>query len=105
MKLNVELVTPEELVFSQDVEMVVVPGITGDFGVLEGHSPMISSLRPGVIDIYDSATKISKSVFVSEGFAEVTSSRCTILARHSADVTGKPDEAKKLISDAEATTL
>ena len=52
-KLNVELVTPEALVFSSGVEMVVVPGEQGDFGVLANHAPMISSLRPGVIDIYE----------------------------------------------------
>ncbi len=100
-KLNVEIVTPEALVFSADVEMVVVPGIAGDFGVLREHSPMISSLRPGIINIYDTATSISKSVFVSEGFAEVTSARCTILARSSVDVTGNPEEAQKLLGNAQ----
>jgi len=102
-KLNVELVTPEELVFSDDAKMVVVPGISGDFGVLGGHAPLISSLRPGVIDIYDSATNISKSIFVSTGFAEVTAERCTILARQSIDVTGNQAEADRLVSEAEAS--
>ena len=97
-KLNVELVTPEALVFSSDVEMVVVPGVEGDFGVLAGHSPMISSLRPGVIEIYESASRIGKSLFVSEGFAEVTQDRCTILARSAVDVTDNPEEARRLLS-------
>jgi len=99
-KLNVELVTPESLVYSSDAHMVVVPGVEGDFGILGGHSPMISSLRPGVIDIYESEAKISKSLFVSEGFVEVTQERCTILVRSATDVTGNPEEASKLLADA-----
>lgn len=100
-KLNVELVTPEALTYSNDVEMVVVPGIDGDFGVLVGHSPMISSLRPGVVDIYESDSKISKRIFINDGFAEVTQERCTILARSAIDVTGNPDEASRLVKEAE----
>jgi F-type H+-transporting ATPase subunit epsilon len=98
-KLNVELVTPEAIAYAADVEMVVVPGMEGDIGVLAGHAPLISSLRPGVIDIYESGAAISKQIFVIEGFAEVTQARCTILARNAIDVTGNPDEAKKLIHE------
>jgi len=101
MKLNVELVTPEELVFSSGVEMVVVPGVSGDFGVLIGHSPLISSLRPGVVDVYESAaSQVSKSIFIQGGFAEVNQERCTILARKAVDVTGNPEEAARLILEA-----
>jgi len=102
MKLNVELVTPEALVFSSDVEMVVVPGAEGDFGVLEGHSPMISSLRPGVIDIYETGSQISKRIFVQDGFVEVTPARCTILARSATDVTGNNEEAARLLKESES---
>ncbi len=100
-KLNVELVTPEALVFSSDVESVVVPGLQGDFGVLVNHAPMISSLRPGIIDIYENGNTISKRIFVAEGFAEVTGERCTILARSAVDVTGSPEEAARLVKEAE----
>lgn len=100
-KLNVELVTPEALVFSNDVESVTVPGVQGDFGVLLNHAPMISSLRPGVIDIYENGASISKRVFVSDGFVEVTNERCTILARSAVDVTGNPEEAARLLKEAE----
>jgi len=99
-KLNVELVTPEALVFSSDVEMVVVPGVNGDFGVLVGHSPMISSLRPGVVDVYESGSQIAKRIFIQDGFAEVNQERCTILARKAIDVTGNPEEATRLIFEA-----
>src|SRR4029077_20123132 len=51
-----ELVTPERLLLSEMVEMVVVPGTEGNFGVLPGHAPLISSIRPGTIDIYEGQT-------------------------------------------------
>ncbi len=74
-----ELVSPAELLLSEKVEMVVVPGGEGDFGVLPGHTDMISTVRPGQIDIHDGG-KVAKSIFVEGGFAEVTGERCTVLA-------------------------
>lgn len=74
-----ELVAPEELLFSESVELVVVPGAEGDFGVLPGHSPLISTLRTGVIAVYENDT-VNRRIFVSGGFAEVTPERCTVLA-------------------------
>ncbi len=78
--LQFELVSPERLLVSRDVGMVVVPGAEGDFGVLRDHAPLISTVRPGVIDVYDDGTTISDRIFVSGGFAEVTGDRCTVLA-------------------------
>lgn len=78
-KVEFELVAPERLVLSVAADMVVVPGAEGDFGVLPGHSLLISTVRPGVIDIYEGDT-IKERVFVSGGFAEVTPERCTVLA-------------------------
>ncbi len=80
-----ELVSPERLLVSEDVEMVVVPGSEGDFGVLPGHSPMISTVRPGVIHIFAGGT-VSSRIFVAGGFAEVTESRCTVLAEEALPV-------------------
>ena len=74
-----ELVTPEELLFSEPVELVVVPGTEGDFGVLSGHSQLISTLRTGVIAVYENDV-VNRRIFVSGGFAEVTPERCTVLA-------------------------
>lgn len=74
-----ELVSPERLLLSADVEMVIVPGAEGDFGVLPGHSPLISSVRPGVISIYAGGA-VESRIYVSGGFAEVTTERCTVLA-------------------------
>jgi len=77
--LEFELVSPEKLVLSAPVEMVVVPGKEGDFGVLPGHAPMMSTIRMGVIATYEGG-KIDKRIFVAGGFAEVTQERCTVLA-------------------------
>jgi F-type H+-transporting ATPase subunit epsilon len=88
-KVSFELVAPERLLFSAEVDMVVVPGSEGDFGVLPGHSPLIASVRPGVIDIYDGgidAKFIRERIFVAGGFAEVNGSRCTVLAEEASPV-------------------
>ena len=74
-----ELVSPEELLISAPVEMVVVPGAEGDFGVLPGHAPLISTVRTGVISTYENGA-VDRRIFVSGGFAEVTGERCTVLA-------------------------
>jgi F-type H+-transporting ATPase subunit epsilon len=79
-RVQFELVTPERLVLSTEVEMVVVPGTEGNFGVLPGHSPLISTVRPGMIDIYETRAAISDRIFVVSGIAEVTPERCTVLA-------------------------
>ncbi|MEX2631873.1 MAG: F0F1 ATP synthase subunit epsilon [Tistlia sp.] len=76
-----ELVSPEELLLSEDVAMVVVPGEEGDFGVLPRHAPLISSVRAGVISVYKNERHtLSERIFVAGGFAEVTAERCTVLA-------------------------
>ncbi|MGR0183469.1 F0F1 ATP synthase subunit epsilon [Azospirillum aestuarii] len=91
-KVEFELVSPEKLLTSQPVDMVVVPGSEGDFGVLAGHSPMISTVRPGVIDVYE-ADRVVDRVFVAGGFAEVTETRCTVLAEEAIAVS-EIDRAK-----------
>jgi F-type H+-transporting ATPase subunit epsilon len=74
-----ELVTPERLMLSETVEMVVVPGTEGNFGVLPGHAPLISTIRPGMIEIYEGQA-VRRRIFVVSGIAEVTPERCTVLA-------------------------
>ena len=74
-----ELVSPEKLVMSKDVSMVVVPGAEGFFGVLPRHTSMLSTLAPGVINVYE-GDNVTDSLFVVNGFAEVTEERCTVLA-------------------------
>ncbi|MED5473661.1 MAG: ATP synthase F1 subunit epsilon [Pseudomonadota bacterium] len=74
-----ELVSPEKLIMSKEVSMVVVPGAEGLFGVLPRHASMLSTLAPGVINVYD-GDSVTDSLFVVNGFAEVTEERCTVLA-------------------------
>ena len=86
-QVEFELVSPEKLLLSETVEMVVVPGADGDFGVLPRHAPLISSLRTGVISVYrQNRREISERIFVDGGFAEVTPERCTVLAEQAVPV-------------------
>lgn len=78
--LHFELVTPERLVRSAEVYMVVVPGTEGDFGVLEGHAPFMTTIRPGAIAIYASDGATPERIFIDGGFAEVSDKGLTILA-------------------------
>lgn len=85
-KLHFELVSPERLLNSAEVEMVVVPGEGGDFGILAGHAPLMSTIRPGVIEIYPTAGASPERVFVDGGFAEVNEKGLTILAQQAIPV-------------------
>ena len=95
-----ELVSPERLLLSEQVAMVVVPGEEGNFGVLPGHAPLISTVRPGVIDVYAGRAEVSSRIFVAGGFAEVTPERCTVLAEEAVPV-GEIDgaAAAQLVAD------
>ena len=80
-----ELVTPERMALSQDAAQVVVPGVEGDFTVLAGHAPVISALRPGIIDV--TLPDASKTrIFVKGGFAEVDAGHLTVLAERALPV-------------------
>src|SRR3546814_17813229 len=85
--------------------MVVVPGEEGDFGVLVRHAPLISTLRPGVIKVHNGGS-VTEQIFVAGGFAEVTPSRCTVLAEEALPV-GEIDRAKaeQRLSDAKDDLL
>ena len=100
MPVQFELVTPERLLVSQEVDMVVVPGTEGNFGVLPGHSPLISTIRPGTVDIYMGGV-VTERIFVVGGIAEVTPERCTVLA----DEALAPDSLDRAGLDAELTEL
>lgn len=85
MALRFELVTPARLVRSEDVHMVVVPGTEGEFGVLEGHAPFMSTIRDGVVQVYKTAGAAPESIVVRGGFAEVNETGLTVLAEHVED--------------------
>ena len=80
MALRFELVTPARLVRSEDVYMVTVPGTEGDFGVLEGHAPVMSTIRDGALLVYKTEGAVPEQVMIQGGFAEVGENGLTVLA-------------------------
>jgi F-type H+-transporting ATPase subunit epsilon len=78
-KIQFDLVSPERLLLSREVDMIIVPGTEGDLGVLPGHAPVISTLRPGVVEVVEESQD-KRRIFVAGGFAEITPDRCIILA-------------------------
>jgi F-type H+-transporting ATPase subunit epsilon len=106
-KLHFDLVSPEQLLLSEEVDMVTVPGADGDFGVLAGHAPVISTIRPGFIEV-KGATEGPSRIFVRGGFAEVTSKGLTVLAEeaipeedlNAADLDQQIKDAEEDLADA-----
>ena len=78
--LHFELVTPERLVRSEEVYMVVVPGTEGDFGVLAGHAPVVSTIRDGELAVYRTQGAEPERIAIVGGFAEVNDKGLTVLA-------------------------
>ena len=102
MPVQLEIVSPEKLLLSRPVEMVVLPAYEGEMGVLVGHAPMIVLLRGGVIRLYDGGT-VREQLYVSGGFAEITQERVTVLATEAtplADISR--DEGQRRLAAAEA---
>ena len=96
-----ELVSPAKLVMSEEVMQVVVPGAEGDFTMLPGHSPFMSTVRPGVIEVTATSGKVAK-LFVRGGFADASPAGLTILAEQAIPVEElKADMIAKEITDAE----
>jgi F-type H+-transporting ATPase subunit epsilon len=100
-KVSFELVAPERVLARDDVDMVVIPGAEGDFGVLAEHAPVLSLLRPGVIAIYD-GDRVSRRIFVAGGFAEVNPASCIVLAEQAEPVDEiHLDQARQRLKDAQ----
>jgi F-type H+-transporting ATPase subunit epsilon len=119
MQTALEIVSPEKLLLSRPVDMVVIPAAEGEMGVLPGHAPMIVLLRGGTIRLYEGG-RVTEQLFVAGGFAEVTPDRCTVLAHdvtpvaevskataqaRLADATTAYDAADKLDMDAVDTAM
>jgi F-type H+-transporting ATPase subunit epsilon len=99
-QVDFELVTPERVVVSELVDMAVVPGVEGNFGVLPGHSLLISTIRPGTLELYrDNA--VIRRIFIVGGFAEVTPERCTVLANEAIP----PEELDRAAIEAELQVI
>ena len=100
-KVLFELVSPERLLASERVDMVVVPGAEGDFGVLPRHAPLLSVLRPGVVGLYQGNDQTTR-IFVAGGFAEVNEEGCIVLAEEALPADQlDPERARRRLSDAE----
>ena len=100
-KVEFELVSPEKLLLSRRVDMVVVPGAEGDMGVLPQHSPAITTVRPGTIVVYEGGA-VTDRIFIAGGFAEVSDNRCTVLAEEAMPI---EDIDKNAVEQALSTAL
>ena len=104
-KISFDLVSPERLLLSEDAEMVTLPGSEGYFGVLAGHSPVISTLKPGVIEVKGGSAGECR-YFVSSGFADVSAEKLTVLAEEAIPMESVDAEmVDKRIADAEEDIL
>ena len=100
--ITFDLVSPEKLIFNDDVGTIIVPGKDGDLGVLPGHSKVMSSLRPGRVMVYSEDKNLLKSFFVSGGFAEINPEKCIVLAESVAELnTLQKSSIEKEIQDLE----
>ena len=80
-RFKLDFVTPERLLYSAEVEQIIVPGSEGEFTILSEHSPIISSLKPGFIEIYEEISNEPIIYFVTDGFIDMASNQLTILAQ------------------------
>ena len=102
MPVALEIVSPERLLLSRDVEMVVIPASEGEMGVLPNHAPMIVLLRGGTIAIHEGG-QVTDRLYVSGGFAEITPERCTVLADEAVPTAElSRAEGERRLSEAEA---
>ena len=99
-KLRFDLVSPERLLMSAEVDQVDVPGSEGDFGVLANHAPVMTTLRPGVLTI-QAPGKPGEKFFVRGGFAEVTLQGLTVLAEEAMPLAELDGTLDQRIKDAE----
>lgn len=83
--IQFELVSPEKRLVSEPVTMAVIPGEEGQFGVLSGHSALVASLKPGVVQL-ELEGQDARRIFIAGGFADVTPEQCTILAEEAVNV-------------------
>ena len=100
--LQFDLITPEKIFFSDAAHQIDIPGTEGEFGVLPGHAPFISSLRPGVLKIFTGKDS-AKRVFVGGGIAEVNEKSCSVLAERVIELDGLARaDAEKALEKAKA---
>ncbi len=86
--IQFELVSPEEKLVSEPVNMAVIPGEKGQFGVMAGHSSLVATLQPGVVELFaeDGAAEPAMKIFIAGGFADISGGQCTVLAEEAVNV-------------------
>ncbi|MES2984294.1 MAG: ATP synthase F1 subunit epsilon [Pseudomonadota bacterium] len=82
---HLQIISPAAIVVDAHVPMAQIPGLQGDFGVLPGHAPFFSMIRPGVIDVQFN-DGFHRRFFAASGYADVTPTRCTVISDHIQDV-------------------
>ena len=103
--ISFDLVSPEQLVFNDNVGMIIVPGKDGDIGVLPGHSKLLSSLRPGRGMVYGEDKQLLKSYFVTGGFVEINPEKCILLAEEIFEMNSlNKNEIEKQVQELENET-
>ena len=103
--ISFDLVSPEQLIFSDKAGMIIVPGKEGDIGVLPGHSKLLSSLRSGRVMIYGEDKQLLQSYFISAGFVEINPEKCIVLAEEVEEMSAlDKGMLEKLIQDLENET-
>ena len=98
-QFKLEIISPSEIVFEKEIDLVIFPGSEGDFGVLKNHMPFLTSLRVGIVYIYLDK-KLTETFLVTGGIIEVSENRCTLLTEdiintNSVDFTNEMDESLK----------
>ena len=93
--LKLEITTPGNLVYSGETDIAIIPGEEGEMGVLEGHAPVITNLKTGIV-ISKDGEEVAARIFVHDGFAEINGQECSVLAAFAQDL-AKAD--KKEIQD------
>lgn len=83
---NFELVSPEKKLLAEQAWQVTIPGEEGEFGVRAGHTSLVASIRPGVIEVVSTQGAAPKKIFITGGFADVTATNCTVLAEEAVNL-------------------
>lgn len=96
-----ELVSPEKVLLSEDVQHVLLPGVEGDLGVMAGHVPLVVTLRPGTIRVIDASGGVTRRIFVKDGFAEFATGTLNVLAEQAVNLDGGAGVVAQLIASAE----
>ena len=103
--ISIDIVSPEKLIYNDNVGMIIIPGKEGDIGVLPGHSKLLSSLRPGRVMIYGESKNLIKSFFVSAGFVEINPLKCIVLAEEVVEINSiDKDAVEKIIQELQNET-